>query len=171
MESYSYGAVTLLLRTVILPTPHWHPFSRFTFHVSRSMCLGVFLAADRELPLVAWDEAQPSFNVTPLQDEERPVRGRFSKRNVYYLGAYTGCSCGFTPDEDGEEADAARSLEGLVAYLREAVGDGSLELFTCWDGDWLEPAARQLVMTPEDFADPETWFDELTFVSIRATHD
>ncbi|HYD51015.1 MAG TPA: hypothetical protein VEA99_00255 [Gemmatimonadaceae bacterium] len=135
------------------------------------MCLGVYLASDQELPLVDWDEARPSFNVSALQPEERQVRGRFSRRNVYYLGAYTGCSCGFTPDEDGEEAEAARSLDDLVRYLRAAVAGGPLELFTCWDGDYLVPAERQLVLTPEELGDPSRWFDELTFATIRASHD
>ncbi len=130
--------------------------------------MGVYLAASRPLPLRDWDEARPSFNVTALSAEEEPVRGRFSRPHVVYLGAYTGCSCGFTPDEDGEEPDAARSLDDLVAYVREAAADGPVELFTCWDGDWLEPAARRLELAPDDLADPERWFDELTFATVRA---
>lgn len=132
------------------------------------MCMGVYLAASAPLPLREWDEARPSFNVSALAAEEAPVRGRFSRPHVVYLGAYTGCSCGFTADEDGEEAEAARSLEDLVAYVREAAAAGALELFTCWDGDYLEPAARRLELVPDDLADPERWFDELTFASIRA---
>jgi hypothetical protein len=130
--------------------------------------MGVYLAAHAPLPLRDWDEARPSFNVSALSSDEALVRGRFSRPHVVYLGAYTGCSCGFTPDEDGEEADAARSLEDLVAYVREAAAAGTVELFTCWDGDYLEPATRRLELAPDDLADPERWFDELTFATIRA---
>ena len=132
------------------------------------MCMGVYLATDRPQPLVEWRVAEPSFNVTELSEQEAPVRGRFSKPHVYYLGAYTGCSCGFTPDEDGEEEDAARSLRDLVAYVRRAAGEGTVELFACWDGDYLEPAARRLELAADDLADPERWFDELVFATVRA---
>ena len=131
------------------------------------MCLGVYLAATRPLPLRDWDERRPSFNVTPLAAEEEPVRGRFSRPHVVYLGAYTGCSCGFTVDEEGEEEAAERSVAELVAYVRDAAAAGTVELFTCWDGDYLEPAARRLELAPDDLADPERWFDELTFATIR----
>ena len=129
--------------------------------------MGVYLAADRPLALREWDEQRPSFNVTELSEDEAAVRGRFSKPHVYYLGAYTGCSCGFTVDEDGEEADAERSVVDLVAYVRDAAGEGTVELFTCWDGDYLEPAARRLELRAGDLGDPEQWFDELTFATIR----
>ena len=135
------------------------------------MCMGVYLAADRPLPLVEWDEARPSFNVTELDDGEAEVRGRFSKPHVYYLGAYTGCSCGFTPDEDGEEEAAARSCRELAAYAAAAAGAGTVELFTCWDGDYVEPAARRLTLVADQLADPDVWFDELVFATIRGSAD
>ena len=135
------------------------------------MCLAVFLAADRPLPLVPFDEARPSFNVTELDPGERAVRGRFSKRHVYYLGAYTGCSCGFTPDADEEEEAARRSREDLVSWLQrllDADTDASVELFTCWDGDYLEPAAERVVLSPSQLGDPDRWFDEFVFATVRA---
>lgn len=131
------------------------------------MCMGVYLATDRPQPLVEWKEVEPSFNVTELSEQEAPVRGRFSKPYIYYLGAYTGCSCGFTPDEDGEEADAERSLRDLVAYVERAAGEGTAELFACWDGDYLEPADRRVELAAGDLADPELWFDELVFATVR----
>jgi hypothetical protein len=131
--------------------------------------MGVYLATDQPQPLVEWREEEPSFNVTDLSEDEAPVRGRFSKPHVYYLGAYTGCSCGFTPDEDGEEADAERSLSDLVSYVQRAAAGGTVELFACWDGDYLEPAARRVELTAEDLADPELWFDELVFATVHAS--
>ena len=134
------------------------------------MCLAVFLASDRPLPLVPWQEARPSFNVTELEPDETRVRGRFSKRHVYYLGAYTGCSCGFTPDDEAEEDASLRSREDLVRYVTEALaasGGATLELFTCWDDDYLEPAARRLEIGPEELRDPDLWFDEFVFATVR----
>ena len=132
------------------------------------MCLGVYLAADRPLPLVEWNEARPSFNVTELSPAEAPVRGRFSKRHVYYLGSYTGCSCGFEPDEEAEAPDGERSRHDLAAYVAEAAGAGVVELFTCWDGDYLEPARERLELTADQLRDPAAWFGELVFATVRA---
>ena len=41
------------------------------------MCMGVYLAADRPLPLVEWREARPSVNVAELSEAEAQVRGRY----------------------------------------------------------------------------------------------
>ena len=135
------------------------------------MCLAVFLASDRPLPLVPWVEERPSFNVSELAPDELRVRGRFSKRHVYYLGAYTGCSCGFTPDDEAEEEAAARSRDDLVRYVSEALAsdpDAAFELFTCWDDDYLEPASRRIELRPDQLRDADTWFDEFVFATVRA---
>ena len=53
------------------------------------MCWVLYLAADRELPLVPWTEQSPAFNVHSLPEAERGVTVQFSKSHVYAVGAHT----------------------------------------------------------------------------------
>ena len=55
-----------------------------------------------------------------------------------------------------------------MEYVADAAGDGEVELFTCWDGDWLDPAARRIDLTADQLADPALWFEELVFATVRA---
>jgi hypothetical protein len=79
---------------------------------------------------------------------------------MWYRGAHTGCSCGFTygqvppavQRDETEEAAGRASVAALRQYLLEAVERlGDVELFSSWKGDWhLEPEQR-LEVTPEWF--------------------
>ena len=59
------------------------------------MCMMVYLAADQPLREVAWNEAAPAFNTSPLASDEHRVRRQFSKPHLIYAGSHEGCSCGF----------------------------------------------------------------------------
>jgi hypothetical protein len=59
------------------------------------MCMVVYLAADAPLPLISWDAQAPAFHVKALGSRDDPVRARFSKPHVYYVGSHEGCGCGF----------------------------------------------------------------------------
>lgn len=91
----------------------------------------------------------------------------FTKPHVYFLGAHTGCSCGFRYGIGGDADEAGReSVRRLGAYLAAAVeAAGPVELYACWDGDEAEPEReRTAVMAShfsgeaEDFDLPERWF-------------
>ena len=130
------------------------------------MCMVVYLAADSSLPLIAWDEQNPAFNVTELSEYEQSVRGQFHKPYVYYLGSYTGCSCGFSPDSNGGAELAIKSQEALISYVAQAATSGAVELFVCWEGDWQESPKERLKFKLEEFREPERWYRELVFISI-----
>lgn len=78
------------------------------------MCMAVYLASDVPLPLIPWDEGNPSFNTMELSDYEQPFMEQFTKPHVYYLGSYTGCSCGFSSDSNEGSDPAIKSREALV---------------------------------------------------------
>lgn len=138
------------------------------------MCLVVYIASDKELPLIAWDAAHPAFNVRPLDERGAPVRKHFTKPNVYYVGAHSGCGCGFEygrwENEDPDESrEGRKSVESLAGYLRDAASNaGDVELYACWDGDEAMAANRQIAMTPKDFARDAFWFEERTLATVRA---
>lgn len=102
------------------------------------MCLGVFLASDRPLDLVPWDERRPAFNVVPLSEHEAPVRRQFALAHVVYAGAHTRCGCGFRSDDDDPDA-VGRSRAALAEYVRRADLAGPVEIFVCWEGDYARP--------------------------------
>jgi hypothetical protein len=89
------------------------------------MCWYLYLASDYPLPLKEWDEDDPSFNVGELQDYDKEVVKQFSKSNIVFVGAHTGCSCGFMYDSDPiederdriEDQAARESVAKLVEYL------------------------------------------------------
>jgi hypothetical protein len=124
------------------------------------MCMALFLAAAEPLPIIPWSEADRSFNVQLLSESEQVVRRHFTKPNVYYLGAHTGCSCGFSygqmrlvnAEDQIEDASARRSVAALRQYLDEAVRRlGEVELFSSWEGDWAEEVESSLEVSPEWF--------------------
>lgn len=139
------------------------------------MCMAVYLASDKPLRLVTWDEADPRFNVTDLTEQEAGVRQQFTKPFVYYAGAHTGCSCGFSygqyeaTDEEDErrEAAARASVSELAAYLSAAAkAAGDLELYACWDGDQqLQPEYRA-ILHPSEVGGATFTFKERQFAQI-----
>ena len=136
------------------------------------MCMTVFIAATEPLPFVPWNASAPAFHLQALSDAEGGVRVRFTKPHIYFLGAHTGCSCGFNyglreikHQEDRAEEDASRaSVAALRAYLEDAVArQGEVEVFASWEGDWSLEPEQQLQVTPdwfggESFAMPERVF-------------
>jgi len=124
----------------------------------------LYIASEQPVPRVLWREAEPAFHVSDLAEDEQRVLAQFSKRFVAYLGAHTGCSCGFCREEEGD-SQAERSLEDLRSYLRSVTMQlGSVEMFQCWDGDQLAAPGERHTLTPDDltpelvcYVDPP-WF-------------
>jgi hypothetical protein len=143
------------------------------------MCRYLYLAGDNVLPLIKWEESRPAFNVDDLHDYDLGVLKQFSKPHIVFLGAHTGCSCGFLydsePPEDEDEAeedrDARESVKLLVTYLTEQAKTSSLEIFACWNGDQGENPVETLLVNPDYFYDPLEFpiGDEPTFFTINKT--
>ena len=124
------------------------------------MCMALFIAAAEPLETIPWDESRHGFNVQSITESEEVVRRHFTMPHVYYAGAHTGCSCGFTyglldvkdvADED-EDAAGRRSVADLQRYLAVAVARlGEVQLFSAWEGDFDEDAEQQLAVTPDWF--------------------
>ena len=144
------------------------------------MCMMLYIAADKPLPLIPWDENSPLFNVTALQEYSEAVRKQFSKPFIFYLGAHTGCSCGFSygqyikddaVPEELRELEEKNSVQSLLAYLTDAVKlTGSLELYSCWNGDEEGPAdLRETIYfdeLPQKIGGKSFCFQEGEFIEI-----
>ena len=130
------------------------------------MCMMLYIAANETLPLIAWNKRQPAFNVSNIGRFSRHVRTQFSKPHVYFVGAHTGCSCGFLDSQI--ESDAKASICKLSEYLSNALETTeTLELFSCWCGDEnTEPETRQ-TLTPQDIMSDDFVLDELQFITVK----
>lgn len=125
------------------------------------MCRVLYAAADMPPPQVLAQSPPAAFRTRPLKTSEEPVRVHFTKPHVYHLGAYDGCSCGFSYGLGGNDEEASReSVRQLGTFLADAVArTGSLELYACWDGDQVEPATERTTVTAVDFSGEATAFD------------
>lgn len=135
----------------------------------------VYISADQPLPLIEWQEDKPAFYVCELAQDETRVTKQFTKPFVYYAGSHQGCGCGFTygqwpieKEEDKIEDLAAReSVKSLSLYLRNAVQQGPVELYACWDGDQEAEPEYRTVVTPEQITGETFEFKEKQFLTIR----
>jgi hypothetical protein len=102
------------------------------------MCLMVYIGSDKPLPLIAWNENNPSFNISDLTKYEKSVAAQFKFPHVYNAGSHQGCGCGFFKEfkEDEELTQAHDNYHQLNAYLQKAQEMGANnQIFSCWDGD------------------------------------
>ncbi len=109
--------------------------------------MAYFLSSDAELPLThGWSETSPRFWVAePRPDELERVRRNLTLQHIRYVGAHTGCGCGFRavwgnmPEPMVDDAAAAQSdHDAFAAYLR-ALPLAPMQLYACWSGDEAEP--------------------------------
>jgi hypothetical protein len=109
------------------------------------MCLMLYLATSDVQPL----RSSPELSVEDVDVSRSAVRQWFSLPNVRFIGAHTGCSCGFPSvsadepvdyfegmfrDEDREKN--LRSLQSLLALVGEHVApSGEAQLYSVWNGE------------------------------------
>lgn len=124
------------------------------------MCLTLYLGTGVALA----PHASADLRIEPVALSSEPVLRHFSSRYVCFVGAHTGCSCGFpsisseTPIEyfdgmfeDGDERRAdLRSLSRLLALLAgQVTATSPAELYAVWEGDEAEPALGTLTVPLE----------------------
>src|SRR3954471_5532203 len=102
--------------------------------------------AHHNLPL----RAAPDLGIEDVETSREAVRQWFSLPTVRFIGAHTGCSCGFPHAvaeesieywdglfEPSERRDSdLRSTHALLAIIQEHVAAfGGVELYPVWDGN------------------------------------
>jgi hypothetical protein len=111
------------------------------------MCLMLYIATAEELPL----SSSPDLTIKAVDEPRQAVTQWFSLPHVRFIGAHTGCSCGFPsvvtepPPLDYYEGlldskdrdDDLRSVNALLALLQQS-GSSTVELYPVWDGDQSE---------------------------------
>ena len=114
------------------------------------MCLMLYIGTDEELPLLS----SRDLKVEHVDPARKAVRQWFSQPVVQFVGAHTGCSCGFPsvtaespvayyegmPLHSDDRLADLRSVRALIELLGQAVARGSrVELYPVADGDESKP--------------------------------
>ena len=140
------------------------------------MCLMLYVGTTTGLPLLA----NADIRVEEVQHDRVTVRRWFSSPFVHFVGAHTGCSCGFpsviaeAPVEyfdgmllaaDDRQADL-KSVRALIDLLQRAAKETeSIELYPVWDGEeHLAPKGR--ITVPLGSLDPERFFFNERFLYV-----
>jgi hypothetical protein len=138
-----------------------------------------YLGSDCEAPLTApWSEASPKFHVTEPRDCELVVCEQLPFSCVRYIGAHTGCGCGFRRDRGGyidadpddlEEARAAQAdHDALLAYLRALPPQSRpMQIYGCWSGDENRRAEHFRSCSIAELASPDFGFRERELLTLR----
>jgi hypothetical protein len=126
----------------------------------------------------------PDLSVEPVENARLGVIRWFTQPVVQFVGAHTGCSCGFPSvvaesvieyydgmwaDSDERGADL-RSVSALIQVLRAALDAGQpVELYPVWDGDEGLAPKGVIHWSLEQLA-PETFFFNQQFKYV-VRHD
>jgi hypothetical protein len=132
----------------------------------------LYLGSEVRLPSIHYNSEQPAFNTKELEEQEKPVLQHFSMPHVLYVGSNTGCGCAFRHAlyekgqwvsvvwEEGEEAVTSQlDHQGLVDYLKSSDLQ-NVELYACWDGDYVLPAKHEETIRVDDLSHPDFFFKE-----------
>jgi hypothetical protein len=133
------------------------------------MCLAVYLASDQPIPLIQWNNLEPSVSIQTLHERDRFVQNKFTYSNTYYVGSHEGCGCGFLKNWlEGEEFEEHQVNYSILAnIIQKAVSQGSkAELFVCWEGDQDQLPIRSEEITVEELGNPAFEFEEKVYYRV-----
>ena len=138
------------------------------------MCIEVFLGCDAVLAVESTDPPAPRFGVFAFPERAEPLRAILGLPNLYYVGAHTGCGCGFNSGDIGWQVSSVteavelldamttderqgfvheqRSREQLATLIQEARNKGRVVLYSCWWGDEALPLQEEKTVAPDYFA-------------------
>jgi len=140
------------------------------------MCLMLYIGSPEALP----ERSAPELSIETIEKQRRAVAQWFSQPVVQFVGAHTGCSCGFPSvtgetavkyydgmwADSGDRTDDLRSVSALIELLRDAVKAGQpLELYPVWDGDE-GVAPKGVIHWSLEQLDPETFFFNERFMHV-----
>lgn len=137
------------------------------------MCIVVYVASRSPLPLIAWRQDAPAFNVTELTESEQPVCRNLTLPHVRQAGSHTSCGCGFNEgreypqvydDPVAARADALESASHLARYVRE---HQIAQIYSCWSGDEAESKEFDRRITPDDLVAPDFFFREGELLTVE----
>lgn len=114
------------------------------------MCLAVYIGLDKPQQTGKWVEGETLLYFEELSEHDVVIKEKFSKDYIYYVGADTGCSCGFDFNSqffnDPEEEVNKKSPQKLIDFITSQTKEGEVELYCCWEGDWSDPVQEVIAI-------------------------
>ena len=135
------------------------------------MCLMLYVGCKEPLR----EQSDPDLRIEPVEPGGRAVQQWFSLPSVQFVGAHTGCSCGFphvvaeTPieyfegmwDDSDERAANIRSMRALIELLRDVIKPReSIELYPVWNGNEGDPPKGRVEWSLEQITPDTSLFTE-----------
>lgn len=142
------------------------------------MCMVYYLGSETDAPLTEpWSEASSVFHVSEPRECELVIRQHLAFSCVRYLGAHTGCGCGFRrehggyidtdPDDTDEAAATQADHDALVAYLHTLpTHPRPMQIYGCWSGDESVPPEHFRTCTIAELASPDFGFRERERITL-----
>jgi len=137
-----------------------------------------YLGCETDAPLTApWSEMSAVFHVSEPRECELVVRRHLAFPCIRYLGAHTGCGCGFrrdyggyidaNPDDPDEAAAAQSSHDALVAYLKALPPQQRpMQIYGCWSGDESRPPEHFRTCSISQLASSDFGFRERELITL-----
>ena len=119
------------------------------------MCLALYIASTKPLPVIPWDPKKPTFHVVNLPESMRAVRKLLPYPHVYYVGSHEGCSCAFNYEHE------LKAVLELRDYLRKALAvTDEIEGFSCRPGQEPLNVKHSVTISPSGVALPEFFLQD-----------
>lgn len=136
------------------------------------MCFAVYIGTNQKLTTSSWKQDETLLYLEELSKDDEIVRGKFTKPFVYYVGADTGCSCGFAWEvenyDDPNEQDNKKSPQALIDFIAEQTKKEDMEFYCCWEDDWSDPIEERIELDISDVGLDKYYFmEEKRFVVFR----
>lgn len=106
------------------------------------MCQNIYIASNRELPEIPWNENSPGFYVLEVNQEGilKMLRPILKEKKFYEALSFMGCACGLSygdwsrEDEREDHEQRMKDVQGFLKYLRDQSIGNELRVFsTSWD--------------------------------------
>lgn len=135
------------------------------------MCFAVYIGTNEKQTTSTWKQDETLLYLEELKGDEI-VKEKFSKPFVYYVGADTGCSCGFAWEvenfDDPDEQDNKKSPQALIDFIATQTKKEDLEFYCCWEGDWGDPIIEKIELNISDVSLDKYYFmEEKRFVTFK----
>jgi hypothetical protein len=119
------------------------------------MCLALYIAASKPLPVIPWNPKKPTFHVVPLPENMQEVRNLLPYPHIYYVGSHEGCSCAFNYEHEFKSALKLRD------YLRKALTVvDEIEGFSYRPGQKTVNVMHSVIISPGGVALPEFFLQD-----------
>ena len=130
------------------------------------MCLALYLFTNSELTQNKWDETNPQLFVETVSNgyDRNALKWPHNEHNVYYLGGYQGCGCGWAAVEEWDDdfdKEAKQKDRISLANLLRTIEQESSWLVACWEGDQGSELSSPKTISVNEISNPSFELTEL----------